>query len=85
MEEKLKPNLDQVIDTIQVELVEPIQLVVSIAKPKQLVVITTKSSQPIQLVVEPVHVENPQFFITQLVLVSGHSTHNMRYISMFLK
>ncbi len=44
LEEKLEPNLDKVIDNIQVEPVEPIQPVVSIVKPKQLIVIATKSS-----------------------------------------
>jgi hypothetical protein len=45
--------------------------VVSIAKPKQPIVVAAKSSQ---LVVEPIHVENPYFFITQPILISGHST-----------
>jgi hypothetical protein len=49
LEEELEPNLDQVIDNVQVEYVEP---VVPIVQPTQLVVTTTKSIQPIQHVVE---------------------------------
>jgi hypothetical protein len=52
---KSKPNLNQVIDNIQVK---PVELVVLNTKSKQHVVVTTKISQPIQLVVEHVHVEN---------------------------
>jgi hypothetical protein len=49
LEEELEPNLDHVIDNVQVEYVEPI---VPIVQPTQLVVTTTKSIQPIQHVVE---------------------------------
>jgi hypothetical protein len=56
--------------------------VVSIAKPKQPIVVAAKSSQ---LVVEPIHVENPYFFITQPIIVSGHSLNNLRQINMFLE
>jgi len=49
LEEELEPNLDHVIDNVQVEYVEP---VVPIVQPTQLVVTTTKSIQPIQHVVE---------------------------------
>jgi hypothetical protein len=55
LEEELEPNLDKVIDNIQVK---PIELVVFITKPKQHVIATTKVSQPIKHVVEHVHVEN---------------------------
>ncbi len=77
--------MDQVIDNIQVEPIEPIQLVVSIVEPKQLVVVVTESSQLIQHVVEHVHVENPQFYIAQHVQVFGHFINNLRWISMFLE
>jgi glutamate racemase len=43
IKEELKPNLDQVFDNIQVELVF-VKLVVSIVEPTQLVVVATKSS-----------------------------------------
>jgi hypothetical protein len=56
LEEESEPNLDQVIDNIQVE---PIEHVVPITKFKQPIVVVIKSSQPIQLVVEPGHIENP--------------------------
>jgi len=59
LKEKLKPNLDQVIDKIQVEPVESIEPIELIIKPTQLVVVVAKSSQPVQLFIEPVHVENP--------------------------
>jgi hypothetical protein len=58
---------------------------VSIVELKQPIVVIVDPSQPIQHVVELVHVENPQFFITQLVPVFGHSTYNLRQISMFLE
>jgi hypothetical protein len=51
--------LDKAIDNIQVEPVEFAELVITIAKPTQPVVVATKSSQPIQLVVEPIQMENP--------------------------
>ncbi len=85
MEEELEPNLEQVIDNIQVEPIEPIQLVVSIVEPKQHVVVVAESSQLIQHVVEPVHVKNPQFSIIQLVQVFGHFIDNLRQISMYLE
>jgi hypothetical protein len=44
LEEEPKPNLDQVIDNIQVELVEPIQPMVSIIEPKQPIIIVVESS-----------------------------------------
>ncbi len=56
LEEEPKPNLDHVIDNIQVE---PIQPMISIVKPNHPIVIVVESSQPIQHVVEPIHVENP--------------------------
>jgi hypothetical protein len=43
----------QVIDNIQIELVF-VKLAICIAKPTQHVVVVTKSSQPIQHVVEPI-------------------------------
>jgi hypothetical protein len=56
LEEKLEPNLDQVIDNIQVEYVEH---VVPIVQPTQHVVVTTKLVQHVQHVVELVQIENP--------------------------
>jgi hypothetical protein len=52
IKEKLKPNLDQVIDNIQVELVVSAKLVVSIVEPTQPIVVATKSSQLVQHVIE---------------------------------
>jgi hypothetical protein len=76
-----QPNLDQVIDNIQFE---PIEHVVPITMSKWLVVVATEASQPVQLLVEPIQIKNPQFFITQPILVSSHSIDNLRQISMFL-
>jgi len=56
LEEKPKPNLDQVIDNIQVE---PIEHVVPITKFRKPVVVVVKSSQPIQPIIKLVHIENP--------------------------
>lgn len=41
LEEEPKPNLDRVIDNIQIEHVEPIELVVPIAKSKEPIVVAT--------------------------------------------
>ncbi len=51
--------MDQVIDNIQVEHVVFAKPIVPIAKPTQPIVVTTKSFQPVQLVVEPMQIENP--------------------------
>jgi hypothetical protein len=59
IKEEPEPNLDKVIDNIQVEPIMSIELVVSIAEPTQPMVVTIESSQPIQLVVELVQIENP--------------------------
>jgi hypothetical protein len=59
IEEKLESNLNQVIDNIQVELVMVIELVISITKPT---IIATESFQLVQPVVEPLQLEDPQFF-----------------------
>ncbi len=56
LEEEYEPNLNQLIDNIQDE---PIELMVSIVELKQPIVVTVDPSQPIQHVVEFVHVENP--------------------------
>jgi hypothetical protein len=53
LEEEPKLNLDQLINIIQVEHV------VLIAKPKEPIVVAAKSSQPVQPIVEYVHVKNP--------------------------
>jgi hypothetical protein len=52
IKEELIPNLDQVIDNIQVELVVFAELVVSIVEPTQPVVVVAKSSQLVQHVIE---------------------------------
>ncbi len=85
LEEKPEPNLDQVIDSIQVEPIESIEPIVPIVETTQLIVVAEESSQPIQLIVELVHVKNPQFYISQPILVFGHSTKKLRHISMFLE
>jgi hypothetical protein len=72
LKENLEPNLDQVIHEIQVKFVEHVILVVA-----------SEASQLVQLVVEPIHVENPLFFITQPILVYGHSIDNLKHISIF--
>jgi hypothetical protein len=62
IEEEPEPNLDQIIDNIQVEpfeLLEFVELVVPTAKPTHLIVVATKSSQPIHPIVEHVQIENP--------------------------
>jgi hypothetical protein len=75
LEEELEPNLDQVIDNVQVEYVEP---VVPIVQPTQLVVTTTKSIQPVQHVVELVQIDYPQFSRSQPILFFGHFIKNLR-------
>jgi hypothetical protein len=52
--------------------IEPIVFII------ELTTIATKSSQPIQTIVEPVQMENPQFSKFQLVLVFGHSIKTLR-------
>ncbi len=74
--------MDKVIDNIQVEFVVFAEPIVSITK---VVVITTKSFQPIQQVIEPIQIENLQFSRFQLVLIFGHSTKTLRLINMFLE
>ncbi len=59
LEEKPKPDLDQVIDNIQIEPIESVEIVVPIAKPKELVAIVAKTPQLVQHVVEPIHLETP--------------------------
>jgi len=68
MEEEPEPNLDQIIDNIQIELVMSIEPVV----------IATKSFQPIQHVVEYIQIKNPLFFIFQLVPIFGHSIETLK-------
>jgi hypothetical protein len=53
IEEELEPNLDKVIDNIQIEPFVSIEPIVSIVEPTQLVVVTTKSSQLVQPIIEP--------------------------------
>jgi len=60
LEDEPELNLYQVIDNIQVEPIEYIGLIVPLARVKEPVVVS---------IVEFAHVKNPQFFITQLVLV----------------
>lgn len=59
MEEKPKVNLDQVIENIQVELVEPIELVVPIIEVRELVVVAIETFQLAQPIVEPIHPKSP--------------------------
>jgi hypothetical protein len=74
IEEKPEPNMDQIINNIQIELVVYVELVA----------IATKSFKPIQHVVKSIQIENPLFLIFQLVPVFGHSTKTLRQITMFL-
>jgi hypothetical protein len=69
IKEKHEPNLDQVINNIQIEHVVSIEPVVSTTES---VAITIKSFQLVQPVVKPIQIENPQFSRFQLVLVSNH-------------
>ncbi len=85
LEEEPKPNLDQVIDNIQVEPIESIEFVILITEPTQPIVVVAKLSQPIQPIVEHVHVKNPQFSISQPILVFGHFINNHRQFNMFLE
>ncbi len=59
IEEEPEPNLDKVIDNIQVEPIVSTELVSFITK---LVVVATKSFQPIQPKVEPIQIKYPHFF-----------------------
>ncbi len=77
--------MDQLIDNIQVELLESTELVIAIAKPTQPMVVPTKSSQLVQLVIEPVQIENPQFFRFQLLIDFGHFIENLRQINICLQ
>ncbi len=47
-------------------------------KAKEPVVVAIEPSQTFQPLVELVHIENPQFFITQPILVYEHSIENWR-------
>jgi hypothetical protein len=51
--------MDHVIDNIQIKPIVFIELIVSIAKPTQPIVVVIKSSQPIQPTVAHVQMENP--------------------------
>jgi hypothetical protein len=53
IEEELEPNLDKVIDNIQIELVVFVELVVPIIEFRQPIVVALKSSQFVQLVIKP--------------------------------
>ncbi len=80
LEKEPEHNLDQVIDNIQVEIVEH---VVPIIKSKQLVFVTTKLSRPVQLVIEPIYIENPYFFISKQVPISDHPIETLNKILCF--
>jgi hypothetical protein len=56
IEEEPKPNLDQVIDNIQVEHVVSVELIVSII---ELAIVAIESFQPIQPRIEHIQIENP--------------------------
>jgi hypothetical protein len=74
LEDKPEPNLDKVINNIQVELIKSIRPIVPLVGLKEHVVAS---------IVEPAHVENPQFFITQIVLVFSHSINNLKQLVCF--
>jgi hypothetical protein len=76
LEDELELNLDKAIDNIQVKLVESIEPIMPHVGVKE---------PTIASVVEHAHVENPQFFITQLVLISSYSIDNVKQINMFLE
>ncbi len=61
MEEKPKPNLDQVIDNIHTKLVKLVNHVVPTTKSKELVVVVIETSQPVQPIVELVHEKTHNF------------------------
>jgi hypothetical protein len=56
IEEEPEPNLDQVIDNIQTELVVFVELIVSIT---ELAIVAIESFQFVQHVVELVQIKNP--------------------------
>ncbi len=82
IEEKPEPNLDQVIDNVQGKLVMYVELVVSIIEP---VIVDIESFQPIQPIVEPIQIKNPQIFRFQPFPLFGHTIETLRHINMFLK
>jgi hypothetical protein len=47
--------------------------------------VATLLFQPIRPIVEPVQMENPQFFGFQPTPISSHSTKTLKHINMFLK
>jgi hypothetical protein len=51
--------LEYVIDNIQVKPIELVELVVLIIEFKQPIVVATKTSQLVQLIVEPIQIINP--------------------------
>jgi len=82
IKEEPKPNLDQVIDNIQIEPIVYVEHVISII---ELVDVATKSFQFFQHIVEHVRMENPQFFRFQLVIISNHSIKILSHINMILE
>jgi hypothetical protein len=64
-----------VIDNIQVELVVFVEPIVSIMEP---IAIAIESLQFVQPIVEPIQMENPQFFRSQPIPISNHSTKTLR-------
>jgi hypothetical protein len=72
LEKESEVNIDQVIEDIQVEHVEPIEPMVPTVVVRELVVVATRTFQPIQLVVEFVHPENPQLFTFHSTPICGH-------------
>ncbi len=75
IEEESEPDLDHVITNIQDELVVSIEFVVFIPKP---VTIATKSFQHVQLVVEHLQMENPQFLSFQPILIYSYSIETLK-------
>jgi hypothetical protein len=81
IEEEFEPNLDQVIDNIQIELVVSTESIVStIEHASANRIIPTYSTCS-----ELVQIENPQFSRFQHVLIFGHSIETLRHINMFLE
>jgi hypothetical protein len=52
---------------------------------KQPIVVTVKSSESIQSIVELVYIENSLFFVTQPIPIFGHAIDNLKQISMFFE
>ncbi len=78
LEEEPEPNMAQVINNIQIEHVEPIELVVPIAKSKEPTVVATEMSQLVQPIIKHVHIENSQFSIYPNLIMFWYASSSMR-------